>query len=329
MKKHLEVEKIGSFFVGGCKVELGGNPCYEESTTTDGTKRVFNPNGDMWTGQLYSQYVKLLNPKVKYPLLFWHGGGLTGACWEATPDGRSGWQEFFLEQGYDVYVSDAVERGRAGWSKFPEIYKGKPMFRTCAQAWESFRIGPKYDNDSSKRKVYVGSQFPVEAFEASMMQAVPRWNCNNEAIQEAYDAYIRKVGPSIIVAHSQGCSFAAHAALHNPELVKAIVFVEPSSMPDTKVNDISKIKNIPQLFIWGDYLDCYETWRKTGDGKNSYYKAVARYFDQLQLLNEKVKWLELPDIGIYGNTHMLIQDKNNLQIARVVDDWLKKQNLQK
>jgi hypothetical protein len=32
--------------------------------------------------------------------------------------------------GNDVYVSDAVERGRAYWARYPEIFKTEPFFRT-------------------------------------------------------------------------------------------------------------------------------------------------------------------------------------------------------
>ena len=74
--------------------------------------------------------------------MLWHGGGLTGVTWETKPDGKPGWQMFFLNAGHDVYVSDAVERGRASWARYPEIFKTEPLFRTKKEAWEVFRIGP-------------------------------------------------------------------------------------------------------------------------------------------------------------------------------------------
>ncbi len=74
-------------------------------------------------------------------MLMWHGGGLTGVTWETKPDGGAGWEQFFLTKGHDVYVSDAVERGRASWARYPEIFKGEPFFRTKKEGWELFRIG--------------------------------------------------------------------------------------------------------------------------------------------------------------------------------------------
>ena len=243
--QHIELEKIESFYIGGRKVALAGLPVYEAAMTTDGTKRQVDPNGDFWTGQMYAQYFKLVESKSKYPLMLWHGGGLTASCWETTPDGREGWHTWFLRQGHDVYLSDAVERGRASWSRYPEIYPQEPVFRTFAQAWESFRIGPKYDADPDKCPTFEGSQYPKEAFEQSMMAAVPRWACNNQITQQAYDEYVHKVGEVVILAHSQACSFAMHTALKYPQMVKALVLVEPAAMPDYLQYDLTVLSGIP------------------------------------------------------------------------------------
>ena len=38
----------------------------------------------------------------------------------------------------------------------------------------------------------------------------------------------------------------------------------------------------------------------------------------------KTEWLPLQKVGIRGNGHMVMIEKNNLQIAKVIDDWVKK-----
>jgi len=68
----------------------------------------------------------------------WHGGGLTGVTYETTPDGREGWLNYFVKLGWDVYNSDAVERGRAGWAMYPDIFKGEPVFLAKANPFERF-----------------------------------------------------------------------------------------------------------------------------------------------------------------------------------------------
>jgi hypothetical protein len=132
----LAVDEVGSFHVGGRSVSLSGLPKREAVFTAGAPPIVVDPNGDFEVEQMYVQYVKLAEPRAKYPLLLMHGGGLTGVTYETTPDGRPGWQMFFLRQGHTVYTGDAVERGRASWARFPEVWKGEPVFRTKKEAWE-------------------------------------------------------------------------------------------------------------------------------------------------------------------------------------------------
>ena len=121
-----DAKEIGSFHIGGQALTLKGLPIKELVYTAGGPPTKMDPNGDFHSGQMYVQYIKLTNPKARYPLLLWHGGGLTGVTWETKPDGQPGWQMYFLNAGHDVYVSDAVERGRASWSRYPEVYSGEP-----------------------------------------------------------------------------------------------------------------------------------------------------------------------------------------------------------
>jgi hypothetical protein len=37
-----------------------------------------------------------------------------------------------------------------------------------------------------------------------------------------------------------------------------------------------------------------------------------------------VTFIHLPELGIHGNTHMFMLDKNNLQIADLLFDWIDK-----
>lgn len=55
--------------------------------------------------QMYVQFVRLESPRARQPLVFLHGGGLASGAWETKPDGRPGWQSFFLRAGHDVYIA--------------------------------------------------------------------------------------------------------------------------------------------------------------------------------------------------------------------------------
>ena len=39
------------------------------------------------------------------------------------------------------------------------------------------------------------------------------------------------------------------------------------------------------------------------------------------------QWLNLPAAGVHGNSHFVFMEKNNLEIAGLALDWLKKKNL--
>jgi hypothetical protein len=144
------LKDFGSFHVGGRQVTLEGYPVTESVFTQGAAPTRIDPNGDFEVEQMYVQYLIPSDQKSKYPLLMWHGGGLTGVTWETKPDGQPGWKNYFFKQGHPVYVSDAVERGRASWARYPEINPGPPFFRTKKEAWEIFRIG-KPTTRSSRR----------------------------------------------------------------------------------------------------------------------------------------------------------------------------------
>jgi pimeloyl-ACP methyl ester carboxylesterase len=313
------VREIGSFHVGGRTETLSGLPARDVVFSPGAPSRRVDPNGEFEVEQMYVQYVKLAQPRAKLPILLWHGGGLTGVTWETKPDGKPGWQHFFLQNGYDTYVSDAVERGRASWARFPEIFKTEPLFRTKKEAWELFRIGPTYE-PGGQRVAYEGQQFPVEAFDQFMKQAVPRWTSTDAAIQRAYDAYVDKVCPCIVVVHSQGGNFGFTAALNAPDKIKALVAVEPSGSPDPAKVDLAKLKGVPHLILWGDYIDQNEAWQ-------GYRKAPTRYREALVAAGVKADVMDLPAMGVKGNSHMLMMDRNSDDIARRVHDWLGQQGL--
>src|ERR1700694_2122523 len=180
----ITLRDMGSFHVGGRVVEITGKPVKELVFGAGGVPDKIDPNRLYQVEAMYVQYFLPQNRKGKYPLLMWHGGGLTGVTYETTPDGREGWLNMFIRKGWDVYVSDAVERGRSGFAS-PDLWSGEPTFLTYQDSFERFRIGGgegSWNADPAKRRVLPGSQFPVEAYENYMKQSVPRWLTTDQAI---------------------------------------------------------------------------------------------------------------------------------------------------
>jgi len=319
----LGVREIGSVYVGGELVTLSGLPIRELVSAPGGPVHRADPNGEIAAGQMYAHYVRLAEPRGPVPVMMWHGGGMSGANWEATPDGRQGWEMRFLRAGLDVYVCDSVERGRASWAPYPYVYASEPFFRTAREAWEvTFRFGPtgSWDPAPARRVTHPGLRFPVDAFDQFMKQSMPRWATNDDATQAAYDALVARVGESVLVAHSQGGHFALKAALAAPDGIRAVVLLDASGAPDPSVADAARLREVPHLFVWGDFLDRHAFWVGT-------VPPVRRWYDALRDAGVDAEWAELPARGVHGNSHALMMDDNSDQIADMVLDWLHTRDL--
>src|SRR4030095_1745454 len=82
--------ELGSSQAGGRAVSLTGLPVRDVVFTAGSAPIKVDPNGDFEVEQMYVSYIKLAQPKARYPLLLWHGGGLTGVTWETKPAGQPG-----------------------------------------------------------------------------------------------------------------------------------------------------------------------------------------------------------------------------------------------
>ena len=78
-------------------------------------------------------------------------------------------------------------------------------------------------------------------------------------------------------------------------------------MTDEQVRILS---GIPILIVVGDYL---------GDAPS----ARCDYeIGKLEEAGGDVTFISLPEIGMDGNSHMLMQDRNNLEVADILIDWV-------
>ena len=318
----LEVRDIGSMHVGGRSASLDGLPPQEIRFSPGGPLVRIDPNGDFEIEQMYVQYVRLSRPRARHPLLLMHGGGLCGAMYETKPDGRPGWQRWFLQAGHDVFVADAVERGRASWARSPQFFQGEPVFRTKAEAWELFRIGAQGSWAGAVRSsaAHPDTRFPVAAFDQFMKQSIPRWASTEAAVQAAYDTLARLHGPFVVVTHSQGGNFAFAMALAHPEKIRAIVAVEPSGFPAPESNDLARLAGIPHLMVWGDHLQASAVWRQLRP-------QVERYRAALVAAGADVEDLDLPSLGIAGNSHLPMMDSNSDDVAARIQAWMERKGL--
>ena len=127
---------------------------------------------------------------------------------------------------------------------------------------------------------------------------------------------------AVLMGHSQSGPFPLAAALLNPTAAKGLVLVEPGRCPaNYTAEQIKTLATMPILVVFGDHRDT-----PTGISTRA---LVAESFDSCQALIGRIKaaggqaqMLNPPDRGIRGNSHMIMQDKNNLQIADLILQWI-------
>ena len=113
----LVIEDQGSFFVGGVQ-KITDHAAALPPPAPGATAPAGPVPQQITIGQMYVQFQI---PAKKYgggwPVIMVHGSTHTGACLEATPDGREGWYPYFVRHGVPSYVVDQAGRGRSGFDQ--------------------------------------------------------------------------------------------------------------------------------------------------------------------------------------------------------------------
>jgi pimeloyl-ACP methyl ester carboxylesterase len=352
-KPPLQIARMGNMFVGGHY--MNEHPA----------KHV--------VGQLYADYYIPAQQQHPFPVVLVHGGSQTGAGWMETPDGREGWAPYFLRRGYAVYVVDQVARGRA---PYHDEYYGKKSHQTLEFVLQRFAAGENY---KLWPQAHLHTQFPGVAkpgdpiFDNFYNSNTPSMDDRARQVQLNIDALVAlldKIGPSILVVHSQSGMYPWTVTQKRPNLVKAIVALEPSGPPVHDIDfhgapnwfsDVAATKaygiqtvplqyapavtpQAPLQFVQQDKPnrpDLVRCWRQKEPAKKivsvgdrpimimtteaSFYAAYNHCtVEYLEQAGVKPTHIRLSDIGIHGNGHMMMMEKNSDQVAQVVVDWLQK-----
>lgn len=324
------------------------------------------------TGHLYAEFQIPSRRTHAWPIVMIHGGSQSGTNFTGTPDGREGWAQFFLRQGYAVYVVDQPGRGRAAYEA--DVYGGATQL--SLDNTERRFVAPERYN--LWPQAHLHAQWPgqgapgdpvFDQFFASQLSSIQDFTLQQVLNRDAVLALLDKIGPAILLTHSQSGAFGWPIADARPDLVKAIVAVEPNGPPFFGIENIPA----PDWFrdaasstnIWGitavplaysppaakasdlsivrqdkpDAPGLVRCWMQKPParllpnltklpilimtGEASYHApydhCTVKY---LQQAGVRPKWVKLADIGIYGNGHMMMLEKNNLEIAAVISNWL-------
>ena len=317
----LVLRSRGSFIVGGESVSQ--TPAQLSSFTN----QPLDTGGHVTVNQMYVEYL-VPTADNGIPVVMLHGATLSGKSYDTTPDGRMGWYEYFVRRGHPVYVPDQVARARSGVdiATYNEVRAGAQpptalpnVWRFADElAWTQFRFGPTFDT------AFPDGQFPVDAAAAFSQQAIPDFNAVLPAPSPTIAAMATlaaEVNGAVLLGHSQGGLVPLDAALANPNAVKAMVLVEPGGCRATVFTDeqIATLATKPILVVFGDNLDAQTgtvvSWR-------AQYENCQQFIARVNNAGGAAEMLHPPDLGIRGNSHMLMQDRNSLQIADLILQWI-------
>ena len=315
----LVLKAQGSFFVGG-----------EKADQTQGQLGDLGPGGHIAVNQMYVRYMVPQGGDGNVPVVMVHGATLTGKSWETTPDGRMGWDEYFVRKGHPVYVPDQVGRGRSGFNQAPfnDARAGAvppanlPRFIRFSDevVWPNFRIGAKAGEP------FADSQFPLTALDELSKQGVPDVSFGgvpapNPTLRALSDL-AGQVNGAVLMGHSQSGAFPVAAALLNPSVVLGLVLVEPGGCPANLTDEqIKTLATLPVLAVFGDHRDTATgigirpSWQLSFEGCQALIARLKAAGGQAQMLSPA-------ETGIRGNSHMIMQDRNNLQIADLILKWM-------
>jgi pimeloyl-ACP methyl ester carboxylesterase len=354
--------------------------------------------------QMYVEYMIPTQVRHPFPVVLVHGGGGQGTDWMGTPDGRPGWFQYLVSEGFKVYVVDRPGHGRS--PLHPELHGGFPPTAAVLENIAG-RFTPPSANPAATPNEYQkhASQWPgpgnvgspdLDQLVAGQggsyvvqqpgaggpgagrrgggppqggaaagagrggtptpanAQPAGPLNVQHMVWRQAGADLLDKIGPAIIVTHSAGGPFGLLVAEARPNLVKATVIIEGagsgfaggnrwgmSSIPvtyDPPVADPSEIKthwvSSPEPGVNGYFLQM-ESAHKLPNLRNT--KVVFVTADSsfaspgnpggaafLKQAGVQAEELRLGTLGIKGNGHMMMVEKNSRQVLQPIIDWMTK-----
>jgi hypothetical protein len=204
--------------------------------------------------------------------------------------------------------------------------------------FDQFRLGkwPNYfDNVQFDRKPQTLDQF----FRSVTPNTGPY---DAGVISDAMAALFEKTGPAVLFSHSQAGGPGWLTAIKSTN-VKAIVAFEPGSgfifpqgelppaMPSAAgtlspeavtLSDFQKLTRFPIVIYYGDNFPVEPTAERGQDNWRVRLAMAKLWVDAINKQGGDAQLVRLPEIGIRGNTHFLMSDLNNVQIADLVSKFL-------
>lgn len=215
-----------------------------------GGRWVETASGNVTADQLYVE--KLTPASVKYdkPLVFFHGGAVSGVTWLNTPDNRQGFASYFLDQGYMVYLLDHTGVGRSSqedstdytlWnSTTVESVAAGFTDPQAAATYPQATLHTQWPGTGEKGDPY------FTAFSKWVIPFTNNWAYGEESMRASGCALLELIGPSYLISHSSGAQYPIVISNDCPQYVAGNINLEHSTQPfwsyGTTLNSGSSIR---------------------------------------------------------------------------------------
>jgi pimeloyl-ACP methyl ester carboxylesterase len=286
------------------------------------------PAGTAPRGQMFVQWEAPPEVTKPYPIVLVHGGGGQGTDWLGTPDGRPGWATFLLEEGYAVYVVDRPGHGRSPFH--PEVLGAAGGVFTYELTLALFTAAA--DGPMAHPTAHLHTQWPgsgrlddpcVRQFTAAAGPMLADMAAAHALEQAAGAALLDAIGPAVVFTHSAGGPMGWLAADARPELVKAIVAIEPLGPPFLDNPELGF--SLPYGLTAAPVAFHPEIPVAVVDAEASLFAhADGATVAFLQEAGCSVEHLRLADHGVHGNGHLMMLERNNREALAPILAWLER-----
>jgi hypothetical protein len=294
--------------------------------------------GDPANESLYCDhgYVEWQIPKSKQrkvPIVMWHSASTR--TWESpTPSGGEGFNNIFLRRRFPIYIIDLPPSGRAAQSCEPFSYTPHLSRPPQAYAAPFPNIQEPLNDPAVVNQIRRADYFELQTKENVQLQS------------DEVGALLKEMGPAVLFTHS-GSGVRGWWTAIKSDKVQGIVGFEPGYylFPQNEVpppiprddgtttdpfgnlgsaiplSDFMKLTKIPILIVLGDHPPL-ENERIRKIRAKAFVETINRHGGKAELYS-------LPDHGIHGNTHFIMWDQNNEQVADIVEEFLSRTGIDK
>ena len=132
-------------------------------------------------------------------------------------------------------------------------------------------------------------------------------------------ALAKQLNGAVLMGHSESGFFPEQAALIDASGIRGMISIEQPCPADLTYAQVATLAKIPTLMVFGDHLGDVAggivNWQTAHD-------TCLALVDKMRAAGGDAQMMHLPKLGLKGNSHMLMQDKNSLEIADLVIEWI-------